>query len=595
MLDVSREEYRDFKRTVLRMLKENRLRKYRGRFLLPQARATKIPRTKSGFARANGAARKRRRPAMPPAFKPASPETERARGLSELISEYDLRTRFPEAVLAECESVAKRQPAADDERVDLAGLEILCIDPVDARDHDDAISLENLPDGIRRLGVHIADVAEFVDAGSALDREARRRGNSTYFYLDTLPMLPPLLSGQICSLQEGEPRAALSLFIDFDSKGRPGAIELCETRLLVSRSLSYEEAETYLSTHDAEGVTTALGAMRELSRQLAGHRNAGGALQFDLPETRPVDKGDGVESFAPVPKLDSHGIVEEFMLAANQAVGRLSRRRGLPHLNRVHDAPDPEDVEELDAYLSHRKVGWRPGRPVSNGDYQRLTRSLDKHPQRERLLYRMLRSFQKAVYEAEDGGHFGLAWRDYLHFTSPIRRYADLQLHRSLKDLLAIESRRAGMQGRRTLRLEPGGESGPARHRPMPRALVQLARHLSDREINSLRAERDAMRLEMVLWARQHLGESFEARVLSVFPTGLLLRLPASGVDGFMPAQFLGEEWFHHDEERDVLRGERTGKVFAEDDRLQVRLAGASLFTRRIQFFLEDIANEDDD
>ena len=575
------------------MLKENRLRKHRGRFLLPLAdpasprrrpRHPDPPRSKRRSAKGRG------RPPLPEAFRPESPETERAQGMRELMQEYGLPRRFPRDVQAECEAVAALTPATAPYRLDLGSLEILCIDPADARDHDDAVSLELLEGGVRRLGVHIADVAEFVPEGGALDNEARRRGNSTYFYLDTVPMLPPLLSGEICSLQEDRDRAAVSLFIDFDGEGKPGDLQLAESRIRVTRSLSYEEAEALVADEGAQAGAKTLRAMLELAEQLAARRAREGALQFDLPELRPVDEGEGVERFAPAPKLRSHTIVEEFMLAANHAVGGLLEARGLPHLRRVHESPDPEDVGELIGHLVNRGVAWTPGNPVRHRDYQRLAARVAERPDRERLLMRMLRSFKKAAYAERDLGHFGLAWSHYLHFTSPIRRYADLDVHRAVKELLIGEQSRGGGKLRR---MEVTASEAVARPRPQRRSrrLTELARRTSETELNSLQAEREAMRLEMVLWARQRLGESFDAVVQAVFPTGLLLRLPECGVEGFMPAQFLGEEYFVHDEERELLRGERTGQTFAEGLSLRVRLAGANLFTRRLQFFLEDMGD----
>jgi len=530
---------------------------------------------------------------MPDAFKPESPETERALGMRELMKEHGLARRFPREAQAECEAVAAMTPAQAPHRLDLGDLEILCIDPADARDHDDAVSLELLSGGVRRLGVHIADVAEFVEEGGALDREARRRGNSTYFYLDTVPMLPPLLSGEICSLQEDRDRAAVSLFIDFDAEGAPGDLRLAESRIRVSRSLSYEEAEALVMSEGESGSAPTLRAMLELANQLAARRARGGALQFDLPEMRPIDEGEGVECFAPAPKLCSHMIVEEFMLAANHAVGGLLEARGLPHLRRVHEPPEPEDVGVLVHHLAHRGIGWNPGAPVRHRDYQQLAARVIERPDRERLLMRMLRSFRKAAYSDRDLGHFGLAWTHYLHFTSPIRRYADLDVHRVVKELLIGEQSRTGSRVR-SMSVSGKEERSRPRARRTSRPLTELARRTSETELNSLQAERESMRLEMVLWARQRLGESFDAVVQVVFPTGLLLRLPDSGVEGFMPAQFLGDEWFAHDEEREELRGERTGMVFREGGSLRVRLAAANLFTRRLQFFLEDTRDADD-
>lgn len=586
LLGISREDYRHFRRDILLVLREERLQRSRGRFLLP---GSELPAPAASRRTAGAWPTRTARSAPPPAaFVPASVETERAQGMAALLAEFGLQRAFPAAAETEAERRAAQDPAAAAGRRALGELTVLCIDPADARDHDDAISLEPRAGGGWRLGVHIADVAEFVPLDGALDREARRRGNSTYFYLDTIPMLPPLLSGEQCSLLPGQDRAAISLFLDLDAEGELLALEAVETRLRVSHSLSYEEAETALASAAPSEPAASLRAMHALAERLGAGRAAGGALQFELPEIRPHDRGEGVEGFRPVRVLRSHHIVEEFMLAANHAVGRLLRERGRPGIYRVHPPPAAEDLAELLLALQRRKVNWRPGHQPQSADYQRLAALLAERPDRELLLMKMLRSLAKAAYSLHDQGHFGLAWWDYLHFTSPIRRYADLTVHRELKAMLPATP----PQGERVLRHSFGAQ--PPRKRAAGlapvrrRALETLARELSDCELNSLKAEREGLRLEMVLWARQRLGETFAAELLAVLPTGIVLRLPAAGVEGFLPAALLGREYYAYDDERETLRGERTGRVFAAGQPLSVRLVEANLFSRRLQFLLED-------
>jgi len=584
LLGISREDYRHFRRDILLVLRDERLQRSRGRFLLPGAEAPAAAGAGRRSPRAVTAARSV--PAQA-AFAPASVETERAQGMAALLAEYGLERAFPPAAEAEAQRRAVADPGQAAGRRRLAGLTVLCIDPADARDHDDAISLEPREGGGWRLGVHIADVAEFVPVDGALDREARRRGNSTYFYLDTIPMLPPLLSGEQCSLLPGRDRAALSLFLELDAQGEPLALEAVESCLRVSHGLSYEEAEAALAGASPGEPAASLRAMQALAGRLAAARAAGGALQFELPEIRPLDRGEGVEAFRPVPVLRSHHIVEEFMLAANHAVGRLLRERGRPALYRVHPPPMAEDLAELLLALQHRRVNWRPGHPPRSADYQRLAALIAERPDREQLLMKMLRSLAKAAYSLHDQGHFGLAWWDYLHFTSPIRRYPDLTVHRELKALL-VEA----PGGERALR-HPFGAAPPRKRTTglapaRRRALEAMASELSDCELNSLKAEREGLRLEMVLWARQRLGETFAAELLAVTPTGIVLRLPAAGVEGFLPAALLGREYYAYDADRETLRGEHTGRVFAAGQALRVRLVEANLFSRRLQFLLED-------
>jgi len=529
------------------MLEDDVLRRHRGRFLLPS------------FAPALGDDR----PNSPPGRLPVeSVERERARGMEQLLAEFGLDIGFPAEALREAESQSERDPFLRGRRRDLADLFVICIDPADARDHDDALSVELLPDGGRRLGIHIADVAQYVREGGALDAEARRRGNSTYFYLDALPMLPPRLSGDLCSLIEGRDRPALSVFLDVDALGRIVESEIVESRLRVTAQLSYEEAETLLE--EPGELPDRLRRLHALALLLRGRRAEEGAVLFELPERAPIERDGEVVGFGPSMILRSHAIVEESMLAANREVARFLTARRVATLHRVHEAPDPEDVLKLRAFLGRHALAWLPADPVGSEDYRLLAAAASRRPDRERLLLRMLRSMKRAAYSPSRLGHFGLGWKDYLHFTSPIRRYADLQVHRQVKALLR------------------GGKP------PDGCGLESLAAELSERETRSMEAEREGLRLEMVLWARRRLGDLFEARVLAVFSGGLLVRLESCEVDGFLPASILGEEWFEYEEDRERLRGERTGKVYAAGSRLRLRLAHADLFARRIHFSLEE-------
>ncbi|MBN2169779.1 MAG: VacB/RNase II family 3'-5' exoribonuclease [Candidatus Krumholzibacteriota bacterium] len=596
LLGVTRHQYRNFRRLVLRLLREGRLEKQQERLLLGSTR-----RGRDSGADAERAAPRRRgpRPGAHVGAPPSSVETERAQGMAQLRRDFGLPDGFPAPALAEARRLARRDPTAERDRLDLREIFTLAIDPADARDHDDAVSLEPTNGGLR-LGVHIADVAVYVEAGSLLDREAFARGNSTYFHLDTVPMLPPLLAGRLCSLHEERDRPAVSVLLDFDPAGRATRCAFAETLVRVDQSLSYEEAEDALET------TTPLGdrlrAMLELTGRLRAGREAQGAVQFELPEIRPVDEGGVVESFAPAPLLRSHRIVEEFMLAANHEVGWLLRERGLPRLLRVHERPAAADVEALAVRMLRRGVDWRPGAAVGGADYQALARRLAERPDAERLLVRLLRSMMKARYSEKDLGHFGLGWRDYLHFTSPIRRYADLVTHRQLKvelqaaagrrdDGLRLIERDAGppahsrprRAGRGAGPVLPGPAAGPG-----PLRLAEVAAAVSERELNSLQAEREGLRLEMAIWARRHAGERHAATVLEVFPTGLLLRLDGCGAEGFLPVSWLGREYFAWQEEREELRGERTGTAWRSGRRLAVTVLGANLASRRIDFLLEE-------
>jgi ribonuclease R len=546
-LGLRRGDSRQLRRILLRMLEGDALRKHRGRFLLPSLETSRGRRK----GRHGGAS-----------LPLESVEQERARGMEHLLGEYGLEAAFPEPVLHEADTQAERDPFMRGERRDLSELNIVCIDPADARDHDDALSLEALDGGGHRLGVHIADVAQYVQEGSPLDVEARRRGNSSYFYLDTIPMLPHRLSGDLCSLLEDKPRPAMSVFMDFDARGEITSTEIVESRVQVTASLSYERADELLE--ESGELADQLRGLLSLSVLLRARRSEEGAIHFILPERVPLEVDGQVDRFGPAKILRSHSIVEECMLAANRQVARFLRERGVKTLHRVHEKPDEDDVHELQAFLEKRGIKWKRRGKIRSEDYRRLAASVSEHEDRERLLFKMLRSMKRAAYGPKPMGHFGLAWEDYLHFTSPIRRYPDLLVHRQIKAIL---------------RQKKGRE---------PRDLESLGTELTEVESNSMAAEREGLRLEMALWARRHMGEIFDVEIQAVLAGGLIIRLPASGVESFLPASYLGDEWFNYEEEHERLRGERTGKVYAPGDLMKVLLVDANLFTRRIHFLLEE-------
>ena len=489
--------------------------------------------------------------------------------MEQLMAEYALEPNFPKEVLLEADTQAERDPFQRGERRDLGELYIACIDPADARDHDDALSLESLPKGGHRLGVHIADVAQYVREGGLLDAEARHRGNSTYFQFDTLPMLPPRLSGDLCSLLQDEERPALSAFMDIDARGEIVKIEIFESRLKVSAQLSYEEADALLEKVGEEADR--MRGLLNLATVLRNRRAEEGAIQFELPERIPILEDGEVMAFGHSTHLRSHVIVEECMLAANREVARFLISRQVETLHRIHEPPDPEEIIDLQTYLAKRGIKWQPASPVCSDDYRRLAKSVSDHPDREPLLFRMLRSMKRAAYSPIRLGHFGLAWKDYLHFTSPIRRYPDLLVHRQIKAVL---------RGKK-----PGAN----------RNLEALGAQLSEIESRSMMAERESLRLEMVLWARRHVGEVFDAEVRGVFKGGLLVRLEPSGVESFLPASLLGNEWFEFEDDRGCLRGERSGKVYSAGNSLRLRITQANIFSRRINFLLEEDARRGED
>ncbi len=606
LLSVPRSDYRRFRRAMLELLREGRILRIHQRFHHPDSAPPPPAKQGGRFPVKHGRAR-RRPPIENSPFKLQSVETERAQGMAALYEEFGLNAGFTREEIAESRRLAEMDPLRSRGRLDLTELITITIDPADARDHDDAVSLSILPDGIRRLGVHIADVSSYIQEGELLDRTAFQRACSAYFYLDTLPMLPPLLSGSVCSLGEGEPRASVSVLMDFDSEGALVETTFAESVVRVGHELSYVQAESILASGEGD-LHQLLGEMLSLSETLRRRRADNGAMQFELPEIVPVDRGDGIEGFAPTPLLRSHRVVEEFMLAANEAVGGLLRDRGVPHLRRVHEPPTSEDVESLIHDLGLRRIHWSPGSQPTSGQFHSLAVELADRPDRERLLFRMLRAMSKAQYSPRGMGHFGLAMSDYVHFTSPIRRYADLHTHRRVKELIYGEI--GGRRGEpRLLRHSPRGVTPRKRaakdrsdyshlfggkHSRGRQGLGDIAAAINAREIAALSAEREGLKLEMVLWARARMGDSFSAVIRDVLPAGLVIRLKEGGLESFLPAGMLGSDYYLFDADKLEMRGERRGERFQLDQELQVQIVGANLFSRRIQFLLEDMPDSYD-
>jgi ribonuclease R len=358
-----------------------------------------------------------------------------------IMRQYDLHSEFPEEVVREAESVAARMQRPG-KREDLRDSYIVTIDPIKARDFDDAISMTLDEQGRRVLGVHIADVCHFVRPGGALDKEARERGTSVYLVDKVIPMLPEQLSNGVCSLRPNEDRLTFSAFMTFDASGRMIARRFAKTRIHSRQRLSYEQAMTIMSDRVPEGMTeipeqtkVLLADVRALARQLRARRFADAALDIDVPECEVVIGPDGrMTGIRTVPHDESHQLIEECMVAANEAVAAELASRGVRIIARLHEAPDPDKLEELRTNLA--TLGIKSG---FLGDPERLARFLAEvstHPLHQQAHTMVLRSMKRALYSSEASGHFGLAKKHYAHFTSPIRRYPDLVLHRQLAGML---------------------------------------------------------------------------------------------------------------------------------------------------------------
>jgi ribonuclease R len=477
------------------------------------------------------------------------------------VHAHGIPDRFPEAALGEAE--AAKEPELK-RREDLRHLPLVTIDPSDARDHDDAVWAEADPNPTNRGGwvviVAIADVASYVRPGSALDKEARKRGNSVYFPDRVVPMLPERISNDLCSLIENEPRPCLAVRMVFDKDGRKLGHRFLRALMRSAASLTYEQAQSAIDGRIDE-VTGPL--LDPVLRPLWGAyaslvlaRTERGPLNLDLPERKILldDKGR-VRGVASPPRLDAHRLIEEFMIAANVAAAETLEAKRSPLIYRVHDSPSKEKLASLGEFLSTIGIKLPKSGTLKPAQFNRILAETRATPTAELVGEVILRSQAQAEYSPGNFGHFGLNLRKYAHFTSPIRRYADLIVHRALVRALGV-----GTDGLTDAEM---GE------------LEEISRNISDTERRAMAAERETADRLIAAYLADRIGAKFQARVSGLVRTGLFVRLIETGADGFVPASSIGHEYFFHDEVRQALVGEDTGLAYRLGDPVEVRLVEA--------------------
>lgn len=472
--------------------------------------------------------------------------------LDGLIASSRLRTKFDAQALAEADACRPAALGDDPSRVDLRGLTTFTIDGRDAKDFDDAVSLEQLENGNVRLGVHIADVGHYVPQGSALDKEACLRGTSVYFPGRVLPMLPEQLSNGVCSLRPGEDKFTLSALIEMDAQGCAADMRLERTITCSKARLVYDDVNALFAgdamqkAHMAE-LEPVLLAMRALAGRIRARRQAMGAIDFDTDEPKFIldEDGEPVE-IVNRERGEAERMIEDFMLTANECVARFARNRNVPLLYRVHERPDPDKIGILKDFLDGIGVNTKGIRHNPKpGDIRAVLEEAREMPEFSVISTLALRSMQKARYDAQSLGHYGLAMEDYCHFTSPIRRYPDLVVSRALTAV--IKGERVGLAGD---------------------ALCDAAIRSSDCERLAVEAERAADKLMMARFMERHVGEAFDGTVSGISDWGVYVLL-TNGAEGFIHVRNL-DDWFAYDERKMTLRGERTGFVFSLGQQLSV-------------------------
>ncbi|MBT0668967.1 ribonuclease R [Novosphingobium profundi] len=491
------------------------------------------------------------------------------------IHKHGIPNVFQEETLAEAEAVAK-VPLNPDTREDLRHLPIVAIDPSDARDHDDAIwAKPNASGGFDAL-VAIADVSFYVRPGGAIDREARKRGNSVYFPDRVVPMLPEILSADVCSLRSGEDRAAMACHLSIDAKGKVVDWRFTRAIVRIDEVIAYEEAQARIDEGRAGENLQGLWACW---KALAEARKARDPLELELPERRvKLDEKGRITEIATRERLDAHRVVEDFMIAANVAAAKALEAKVAPVVYRIHETPSREKLVALKDYLATFDKKLAMGQVITPGLFNRLLKDIADESEKALIMEAVLRSQTQAYYGPRNAGHFGLALGSYAHFTSPIRRYADLLVHRALVDAYHLEQP------------APGGEI-PATSGLSERDREDLGRvsdAISQAERRAMEAERETIDRYVAAWLASRVGEVFDCRITGVQKFGFFATIFSLGGDGLVPVSTLGDERFAYDEKAQVLEGERTGTSYAIGQILPLRLAEANALTGALKFELEE-------
>ncbi len=488
------------------------------------------------------------------------------------IHRHGIPNVFSEELLEEAERVAQ-QPLGDG-REDLRHLPIVAIDPADARDHDDAVWATPDDDPANEGGwkaiVAIADVSFYVRPGSELDREARKRGNSVYFPDRVVPMLPEVLSADVCSLKEDVDRAALACHLQVTKSGALKSWRFTRAVVRLAANIAYEDAQAAIDGDLDNPLTeTALRPLWDCWHALNAARDKREPLDLDLPERRIVlDEKGRILSVAPRERLDAHKLIEDYMIAANVAAAKALEAKKTPVMYRIHEPPAREKLTALKEYLKTFEIEFALGQVVRPATFNRILDRVGEAEFRPQVMEQVLRTQTQAYYGPENVGHFGLALGSYAHFTSPIRRYADLIVHRALVD---------------AYRLGPGGltaeEAG---------SMDRIGQSISQLERRAMEAERETIDRYVAAYLAAHVGEVMEARITGVQNFGFFATVEGVGGDGLVAARDLGAEYFHYDEAGKRLVGEHSGEEFTLGQRIELRLVEANPVSGALRFELPD-------
>lgn len=496
-----------------------------------------------------------------------------------VMAKYDLTDRFPDEVLAELEQLPDDVRREDIEgRLDLRDEIVFTIDGEDAKDFDDAVSIKKLPSGRYSLGVHIADVSHYVKEGTALDKEAYRRGTSVYLLDTVVPMLPFKLSNNLCSLMEDKDRLTFTVEMIIDREGRVLDFNVASSVIRSKKRLTYTIVNKFLEGDKTikrvlgKEITDSLKTMRELSLILRQARQRRGAItDIEGGEVEVVMNERGqVVDIVPRKRGPAEILIEEFMIKANETVAEIFHNAGLPFVYRVHEGPDPETILQLKEYVEALGLKVKFPKTMHPSVLQKVLELVKDHPLRSSVEKLMVRSMKRAMYSPTNIGHFGLASYAYTHFTSPIRRYPDLVVHRLLK-----------------LYLKQGNRFTEKQIELYSKLLPKIAQHCSKRERIADEAEWDLLAMKKVEYISKHMDEIFEVVVTNVTRFGLFVEIPDKLISGLVHISTL-DDYYIYDERKNILVGERTGRIFKIGDILKVKVLRADKITGEIDFELAE-------
>ena len=492
-----------------------------------------------------------------------------------LIKEFELPEKFPKEVKQEVSLIKQKIDKKEiPYRMDFRDIPIYTIDGEDAKDLDDAISIEKSLDGNFILGVHIADVSHYVREGSFLDKEAIYRGTSIYMLDKVIPMLPFELSNGICSLNAGEDRFTLSIIMEIDEQGKVVASKIYKGIVRVKERMSYADVQKILDKSDEklliryEEDIEKFKQMEILARILKKRRSKNGSLDLELPETKiELDDQGRAINIEQYPSSFANEIIEQFMLTANEEIAQTFEELDAPFIYRTHETPDIEKVEELNKFLYdfgyQIKIENDNTSPI---EFANILKQIKGKPEEKLISKLILRTLKLAKYEAENKGHFGIASNYYCHFTSPIRRYPDLFIHRVISEYLKNENK-----------------VGPKKRRRFSEQAKEYANRSSERERLAQNAEREAESMKMAEYMENKIGNEYEGIVSSVTSFGVFVELENT-VEGLIRFENLGDDHYTYDEERKILIGDHTKEVFKIGDRIKVEVIEASKELRRVSF-----------